>query len=227
MTQIQTTMPRITHLSFPELRLAMRDAHKLRGYFGRVFQEHSPLLHNHLEGGELRYAYPLVQYKVIQGVPTLLGINEGATLLLDLFLQIKEIDIDGRNFPLLAKNLECQEVEVAYVEELWHYRFATLFMALNQSNFEHYLTLQPAERRKELNRLLRNHLLAALKGMGVWLEPNQRIFADANLEQHSTQFKNRRMLAFSGEFRTNLILPPLLGIGKAVSRGFGAIEPVV
>ncbi|MBK8043741.1 MAG: DNA repair protein [Haliscomenobacter sp.] len=220
-------MPRITHLSFPELRLAMRDAHKLRGYFGRVFQEHSPLLHNHLEGGELRYAYPLVQYKVIQGVPTLLGINEGATLLLDLFLQIKEIDIDGRNFPLLAKNLECQEVEVAYVEELWHYRFATLFMALNQSNFEHYLTLQPAERRKELNRLLRNHLLAALKGMGVWLEPNQRIFADANLEQHSTQFKNRRMLAFSGEFRTNLILPPLLGIGKAVSRGFGAIEPVV
>jgi hypothetical protein len=226
MTQIQTTMPRITHLSFPELRLAVRDAHKLRGYFGRVFQEHSPLLHNHLEGGELRYAYPLVQYKVIQGVPTLLGINEGATLLLDLFLQIKEIDIDGLNFPLLAKNLECQEVEVAYVEELWHYRFATLFMALNQSNFEHYLTLQPAERRKELNRLLRNHLLAALKGMGVWLEPNQRIFADANLEPHSTQFKNRRMLAFSGEFRTNLILPPLVGIGKAVSRGFGAIEPV-
>lgn len=220
-------MPRITHLSFPELRLAMRDAHKLRGYFGRVFQEYSPLLHNHLEGGELRYAYPLVQYKVIEGVPTLVGINEGATLLLDLFLQIKEIDIDGRNFPLLAKNLECQEVEVAYVEELWHYRFATLFMALNQSNFEHYLTLQPAERRKELNRLLRNHLLAALKGMGVWLEPNQRIFADANLEQHSTQFKNRRMLAFSGEFRTNLILPPLLGIGKAVSRGFGAIELVV
>lgn len=227
MTQIQTTMPRITHLSFPELRLAMRDAHKLRGYFGRVFQEYSPLLHNHLEGGELRYAYPLVQYKVIEGVPTLVGINEGATLLLDLFLQIKEIDIDGRNFPLLAKNLECQEVEVAYVEELWHYRFATLFMALNQSNFEHYLTLQPAERRKELNRLLRNHLLAALKGMGVWLEEGQRIFADANLEQHSTQFKNRRMLAFSGEFRTNLILPPLLGIGKAVSRGFGAIEPVV
>lgn len=219
-------MPRITHLSFPELRLAVRDAHKLRGYFGRVFQEYSPLLHNHLESGESRYAYPLVQYKVIRGVPTLLGIDEGATLLLDLFLQIQAIDIDGRSFPLHTKNLECKEVEIAYTEELWHYRFATLFMALNQSNFEQYLTLEVTERRRELNRLLRNNLLAVLKGMGVWLEPNQRIFADATLEQHSTQFKNRRMLAFSGEFRTNLILPPLIGIGKAVSRGFGAIEPI-
>ena len=220
-------MPRITHLTFPELRLAVRDAHKLRGYFGNVFQEHSPLLHNHLEGGGLRYAYPLVQYKVIHGVPTLLGINEGAELLLDLFLRITSIDIDGQSYPLHTKNLECREAEAAYSEELWAYRFSTLFMALNQNNFERYLQLGAAERRKELNRLLRNHLLAALKGMGVWLEPNQRIFADANLEQHSTQFKNRRMLAFSGEFRTNLILPPLLGIGKAVSRGFGAIEPVV
>lgn len=219
-------MPRITHLSFPELRLAVRDAHKLRGYFGRVFQEYSPLLHNHLESGELRYAYPLVQYKVIQNVPTLLGINEGATLLLDLFMQIKAIDIDGRNFPLLTKNLECKEVGIVCSEELWRYRFATLFMALNQSNFEHYLTLEASERRRELSRLLRNHLLAALKGMGVWLGPDQRVFADAHLEQHSTLFKNRRMLAFSGEFSTNLILPPLIGIGKSVSRGFGAIEPV-
>ena len=84
-------MLKITHLTFPDLRLAVRDAHKLRGYFGRVFQEYSPLLHNHLENGGVRYGYPLVQYKVIDGIPMLLGINEGATLLLDLFLRIKVI----------------------------------------------------------------------------------------------------------------------------------------
>lgn len=219
-------MLKITHLTFPELRLAVRDAHKLRGYFGQVFKEYSPLLHNHLEGGGLRYAYPLVQYKVVEGIPTLLGINEGAILLLDLFLQIKTIDVNGRLYELHTKNLECREVEIVYSEELWAYRFATLFMPLNQSNFERYAALVPTERHRELNRLLRNHLLAALKGMGIWLDPNQRIFVDANLEPHSTQFKNQHMLAFAGEFRTNLILPPLVGIGKAVSRGFGSISPL-
>ena len=123
-------MLKITHLTFPDLRLAVRDAHKLRGYFGRVFQEYSPLLHNHLENGGVRYGYPLVQYKVIDGIPMLLGINEGATLLLDLFLRIKVIDINERSYALRTKNLECQEAEITYSEKLWRYRFATLFMPL-------------------------------------------------------------------------------------------------
>ena len=76
-------------IQFPEIALATRDAHKLRGYFGRLFEEHSPLLHNHLEGGKLRYAYPLVQYKVLDQIPTLIGLEEGARLLIELFLKIK------------------------------------------------------------------------------------------------------------------------------------------
>ena len=54
-----------TIIKFPEISLKTRDAHKLRGYFGNIFKEHSPLLHNHFEDGTNRYAYPLVQYKVI------------------------------------------------------------------------------------------------------------------------------------------------------------------
>ena len=55
----------LTTIRFPEIALRTRDAHKLRGYFGNLFQEHSPLLHNHWEDGTSRYAYPLVQYKVV------------------------------------------------------------------------------------------------------------------------------------------------------------------
>jgi hypothetical protein len=74
-----------TIIRFPEIQLATRDAHKLRGYFGNMFQEYSPLLHNHLESGESAYRYPLVQYKVINRIPTLVGLNEGADLLINLF----------------------------------------------------------------------------------------------------------------------------------------------
>jgi len=213
-----------THLTFPELRLATRDAHKLRGYFGRLFQEHSPLLHNHLEGGELRYAYPLVQYKVIDGVPALVGINEGAELLVELFLQVRELNIDGRSYALHHKGLKCEEAAAGYSEELHTYTFKTLWMALNQRNYAEYIHLPPVKRTERLPRLLRSHILAAFKGMGIWLQPDQRIMTQVEVSERSTQFKDQRMLAFSGRFTTNAMLPKWVGIGKAVSRGFGTVE---
>lgn len=220
-------MPRIAHFTFPELRLATRDAHKLRGYFGDMFRQHSPLLHNHLEGGELRYAYPLVQYKVIDGVPVLVGIEEGALLLMDLFLQVQELVIDGRAFPLYQKDLRCTEAEAGYSESLHTYCFKTLYVPLNQDNYQTWTQENEADRRRHLDTLLRNHILAAFKGMGVWLEPEQRILAQAGrLMQKNTRFKNQTLLAFSGTFTTNAVLPQWAGIGKSVSRGFGAVELV-
>ena len=41
-----TTIP-LTTITLPEITLRTRDGHKLRGYFGELFREHSPLLHNH------------------------------------------------------------------------------------------------------------------------------------------------------------------------------------
>lgn len=60
-----------TIIKFPEIELKTRDAHKLRGYFGKVFREHSPMLHNHFGNGCRRYAYPLVQYKLVGHIPVL------------------------------------------------------------------------------------------------------------------------------------------------------------
>ncbi|MCB0613734.1 MAG: hypothetical protein KDC75_10515 [Phaeodactylibacter sp.] len=219
-------MPKLTHLTFPELHFPTRSAHHLRGYFGRLFQEHSPLLHNHLEGGGLRYAYPLVQYKVLGGLPVLVGVGEGAQLLIELFLRIRELDIDGQRYPLHHKDLRCEEVTAGYSESLHTYTFRTLWMALNQKNFAEYVQLPPARQEQRLAGLLRNQILAAFKGMGVWLEPEQRILAQVQLRQKETRFKDQRMIAFEGQFTTNAVLPRWIGIGKAVSRGFGTVERV-
>jgi len=219
-------MPRITHLSFPELQLQARDGHKLRGWFGNLFKEKSPLLHNHLEGGELIYRYPLVQYKVIDGTPLLVGINEGAELLIDLFLQIRELDIDGTRIPLQHKQLDCKEVNAGYADRLFTYQFKTLYLALNQKNYASYQKLDSEEKKEELNRLLRSHILAAFKGMGIWLEPHQRVLTQVWMKERSTQLKNQRMLAFLGKFTTNVWLPNWIGLGKSTSRGFGAVEAI-
>lgn len=227
----QTLVP-ITTITFPEIALRTRDAHKLRGYFGELFKEHSPLLHNHLEGEDgtegavavkFRYAYPLVQYKVLDHIPTLVGLGEGATLLTQLFLQMREVKIENDTFPVLSKHIRHEQVPIGLADDLIEYRFETLWMALNQANYRDYRHYAGVEQQAQLKRVLTSQLLALFREFGVWLEPHERIMVRLSVEERTTQFKNQTMIAFTGGFLTNVILPDGIGLGKAVSRGFGCI----
>ena len=220
------TIP-ITRIQFPEIKLLTRDAHKLRGYFGNLFKEHSPILHNHYEDGSLRYRYPSVQYKVLNGVPTLIGIGEGASLLPQLFLKIKEIHLDGITYPISSKNIQHNQQEIGFSEELQSYSFDTLWMALNQENHKTYIHLASAtEKKKMLNSIIVGHVLSLFSNMGIMLDPDQRLMAMTQLQEKSTKFKDNTMIAFTGEFMINAHIPEGLGLGKSVSRGFGTVKKV-
>jgi len=222
----QNTIP-ITRIQFPEIKLLTRDAHKLRGYFGNLFKEHSPILHNHYEDGSLRYRYPSVQYKVLNGVPTLIGIGEGASLLPQLFLKIKEIHLDGITYPISSKNIQHNQQEIGFSEELQSYSFDTLWMALNQENHKTYIHLASAtEKKKMLNSIIVGHVLSLFSNMGIMLDPDQRLMAMTQLQEKSTKFKDNTMIAFTGEFMINAHIPEGLGLGKSVSRGFGTVKKV-
>ena len=215
-----------TTITFPQIILSPRHAHKLRGYFGTYFAEHSPLLHNHLEGqkDQFRKAYPLVQYKVVESVPMLVGFNEGAKLLMDLFLNINEIDINGLKIPVQQKNIACVEKEVGYTTELLTYQFKTLWMPFNQKNYPKWRASDEKGRTEILNRLLTNQIVFALRGIDAGPTPEQRLMCKINqLSDRKTNFKNQRMQAFNGQFIVNAELPKYLGLGRATSRGFGTI----
>ena len=121
---------KVCRIRFPEIKLKTRDAHKLRGFFGEIFKEHSPLLHNHYNNGSFRYRYPLVQYKVIKEVPMLVGLEEGANLLTELFLKIKEL------YWILLYQINRKNIEISndprYSDSLHSYRFESLWMGLNK-----------------------------------------------------------------------------------------------
>lgn len=212
-----------TIIQFPDIQLQPRDAHKLRGYFGNLFKEHSPLLHNHYANGTIRYAYPLVQYKVIERVPVLVGFQEGAELLISLFLKIRELDIEGKHFAVLAKNIQQTRYELNVNRQLYIYTFKTLWMALNQKNFRKYERVN--EKTLFLNQQLQNNILSFYKGLSY--RTNDRIMAITRLKEKQTLFKGQLMLAFSGEFTTNAFIPEWTGIGKAVSRGFGTVSLII
>lgn len=211
-------------LRFPELQLQTSDAHKLRGYFGNLFRERSPLLHNHFEEGGLRYAYPLVQYKVIDRIPMLLGLEAGAELLVELFMQIKELNISGKVYPIQEKQIEFQTCDIGVGEELYEYQFKTLWMALNQKNYLRYQKLTEAERPQLLNRILVGNILTLFKG--IKHRTKERLLVKTKLQEKQTHFKGTRMLAFTGSFTTNAYLPNFVGLGKSPARGFGSIIPL-
>lgn len=215
----------IVTIQFPNIILRTRDAHKLRGYFGNLFEAYSPLLHNHYETGELRYMYPLVQYKVINRVPTLVALQEGAQLLAQLFLKVKELNIDNTIYPVLSKNIKSETVNTGFSTELKEYSFQTLWMGLNQSNHRQYINEKdPEKKKKMLSRILIGNILSFFKGLGIRLSPDQKLMATTRLEEKSTKFKDKDMIAFSGSFFVNADLPMGIGLGKGVSRGFGTVS---
>lgn len=223
-TLTQTTVP-LTIIRFPEIKLQTRDAHKLRGYFGNLFKDHSPILHNHYEDGRFRYRYPTVQYKVLDGVPTLVGLQEGAELLPQLFLKIREIEVDGETYSIHTKNIEHRQAEVGYSDQLHEYRFQTLWMGLNQDNFRRYVQLETGkEKQVMLEAVLTGQILGLFKNIPVILSPHERLMTKVQLKEKATNFKNNRMLAFEGSFISNVLLPEGIGIGKSVSRGFGTLK---
>jgi hypothetical protein len=188
-----------------------------------MFKDNSPLLHNHFEDGTNKYAYPLVQYKVINNIPCLVGLLDGAKLLIELFLKIKHIEIDGVGYIVNSKNISTKILEIGSFTKLTEYNFETLWIALNQKNHKLYLEIKNNDDKNEfLNKQLQNNILSFYKGIGF--VATERIMVAGKYSEKSTQFKNKQMLAFSGSFTTNATIPDFVGLGKSVSRGFGTVS---
>ncbi|MCA0236277.1 MAG: DNA repair protein [Bacteroidetes bacterium] len=218
------TLPLAT-ITFPEIRLPQRAAAQLRGYFGTIFRQHSPLLHNHYDDGRTRYAYPLVQYKVIAGMPMLVGLMDGAKLLTDLFFQMKTLQISDREYPVMERDIAFKNATVGVGEGLYDYQFRTLWMPLNQQNYPEYLQKDAEARRAMLGRILTGNILSFFKGIGLFLPEGVRILSSVRpQEERLTGFKDQLMTGIAGGFTTNALLPDFIGLGKSVARGYGALD---
>lgn len=215
---------RQTCLQFPEIALHTREAHYLRGYFGNLFKEYSPLLHNHFDDGTLIYRYPLVQYKVLNEIPTLIGLGEGATLLLELFTKIKELVIGNQTYPVNEKHLSISTPEIGLDHSnLYDYHFETLWMALNQNNYNTYIKTPDQKTKNDmLQKILIGNILSFYKSTGYHVPST--ILVRLKVRENFTRFKDQSMLGFSGSFVSNALLPDRIGLGKSVSRGFGTLK---
>ncbi len=201
-------------------RQIQEQAHKLRGFFATKFNEYV-LLHQH-QGGRFIYSYPLIQYKIIDKIPILIGINEGIDVLKEVYDGYDTLKLGGSEYRIFERGISIKEQEFGVSVFFHRYRFLTPWFALNQENFDGYMKLDPPERREKLRKIMIGNIISMSKGLKYTVD--KEIKLDTNLREFSSSFKRRDIVGFKGTFTVNFSIPDLLGVGKSVSRGFGTIK---
>lgn len=204
-------------------RKVKQDASKLRGYIGNQFDY--PLLHNHYAGDKILYSYPLVQYHVIDGQASILGIEEGAELLKEIAEDITELKLSDSYYKVEDMEILDDEINVSTSNREYHYKFISPWMALNKNNFEKFEKIDNWKDRKVfLNRILTGNILSMAKGLGIIVD--RRLYPKTKLDFTRANYKSVNMIAFTGEFRVRFRIPDYFGFGKGVSHGFGTVVRV-
>ncbi|HWQ66887.1 MAG TPA: CRISPR-associated endonuclease Cas6 [Methanospirillum sp.] len=192
----------------------------LRGYIGNRFKEY-PLLHHHLDRPIL--AYPKIQYKVIGGTPSILGIADGATVIKEISDQINELIFLQARYEVLQKVTYDQMIPIHPLPDPVQYRFTSPWLALNEENYRKWRGMNDwREKKFLLNRILIGNLLSMAKGLAVTID--ERLSVHTHLEQVPVRYKGVELTGFIGSFMVNLQMPEYIGIGKGVSQGFGTVR---
>lgn len=200
-----------------------QDSSKLRGYIGNQFDY--PLLHNHYAGNKILYSYPLIQYHVIDGEASILGIEEGADLLREIADDITELRLYDSYYKVEDRNIVNDEINVSTTNKEYHYKFITPWLALNKNNFERFNKIEGWKDRKVfLNRILTGNILSMAKGLGIIVD--RRLYPKTRLDFTNADYKSVNMVAFTGEFRVRFRIPDYFGFGKGASHGFGTVVSV-
>jgi len=196
-------------------------APELRGFFATKFTEYIEL-HQH-DADKFVYRYPVVQYKMINNVPTVIGINEGAEVLKKIYDEYQEIRLGANTYQIVERGIALKDEEFGISDKIRSYEFATPWLALNQENYKRFYALKGNEERDEfVRKILIGNIISMSKSLGY--EVPAQIKCDTNLHFQKDRLKDVSVMTFTGKFHVNFLIPDFLGIGKSVSRGFGAVK---
>ena len=201
-------------------------ANSLRGFIGRQFQ-HLTLLHNHSADGSLIYTFPRVQYRIMNGYPVIIGIEEGIESVKLMAHSIVHLLLNDASFQV-KKRIEIEkENDFGIVNNDNNYTFINSWLALNKGNYKKYkLCKTMSEKKKLLEKvILPANIISMSKSLGYTV-PAPIEAKIINLKEVQTSLKGTPMLGFLGNFSVNFEIPDYWGIGKSVSRGFGTVKRV-
>ena len=169
-----------------------------------------------------QFLYPRVQVKILNEQIYIVGIGDGVKPIISITSKMDLLDFGNITFQILDSEIEEHEDRFQPISKLIRYRFATPWVALNQTTGHRYRFLNNVDRVNFLNKLLGQNIVFMAREMGMELEEN--IFTKVTLSSlFPTPVDENNWGAFDGEFRANFLLPNYLGIGNGITRGYGTV----
>ncbi len=195
-----------------------------RGAIVNAIEDADLLFHNHEEGGQLRYSYPLIQYKRINQKAAIVCLGEGTDAIGQFFSSCNfDVALGERRMKLEMESVNAHQ----HLVQLWDDEFAyriRRWLPLNSDNYAAYCQEESlAARYAMLERLLTANILSFAKGVGVHFE-GQVVSRITHLDEPRLQYyKGVKLMSFDAEFKTNVSPPDYIGLGKGVSLGMGVV----
>lgn len=216
------------HLTF-RLPIYTRQIPQWRAAFVELAGWEADILHNHqssTDADAVIYRYPLVQYRVRNGLASIFALNEGIEAVQQVLFSKKwEINWRGKPTGLIIENQpERQQytLEFGTLQRMQMYKY----LPFNSENYEKWQACNGlAERVLLLERILRGHILSCLWGLGWTGGEELKVTIQEIRKTQLLPYHGQRLMAFDLLFDTNVKLPEGIALGKAVSFGFGWAVP--
>lgn len=199
----------------------------LRGAIIHAAEGKDVLFHNHTEDG-FRYRYPLIQYKSVGGKATIVGVGDGVEAVsrllaegdLSVRLGTRKVTLQTEEQSRKTTNLHASDTE-SYLYRIHRY------FPLNQENYAKFkATDSLIARLAFIEKCLVGNILSLAKTMGVFFDSQVSATITDVAEARLYPYKKVKLLGFDLTFKTNVLLPDCIGLGKDVSLGSGTIQRI-
>lgn len=214
------TIPTIELVLKTEKPLDFDNSVGLRGFVGRNFSG-DVFLHNH-DDDNLVYSYPRIQYKIINSRACIIGLAEGVNSIKNI-PPIENIVLGHEDVKVNGIDLSERQSTFGVLDAQKNYSFLTPWLALNEKNYDIYRGFGSWEKKKNLlEKILIGNIISISKSLGYTV-PEPIKIKILQLKEVPAALKSVYMIGFLGTFSVNFEIPDYWGIGKSVSRGFGAL----
>lgn len=195
-----------------------------RGCVIQSMENANLLFHNH-DDDKLRYAYPLIQYKRINKQASIVCIGEGTEAMGEFFgscnfqFQLGErcLQMDINHIETNYTQIEVADSGTTYMLRKW--------LPFNSDNFNTYNnTSGLVQRLFFLQKILIGNMLSFCKGIGVSVDKEIHCEITDVINERFYIHKGNKKIGFDIAFKTNLVLPEFIGLGRGVSMGFGTVS---
>ena len=195
--------------------------YQVKGVFIKQFSDEKivPFLNGKLRN---KYLYPRVQVKILNEQIYIIGIKEGVDSVLSLIDNIRSFNFGNITINIEKYDIEENKDQFITTEKLLRYKFITPWIALNKSTGGKYRFLTDQEKPLFLNQLLGKNLLFIAKELGFDIK--NKIFTKVSINNLIPEkIDENGWGAFTGEFKTNFLIPSYIGLGNGITRGFGTL----